>query len=286
MVVMGCDKLSPGCTHCWSLDMTKRYHNDGYVVNGEWTGKVTTHLDRLEAACKGKKPKVISLWNDLFHENVSFEELIDISQEIWDAGRTKGHKFLILTKRPERAAEFFRRFPYSGYPNNPYFYLGTTVESQDYEHRIAELLKVPGKRFLSLEPLLGPVNIWKYHAFKPGDPAYGWERQCSVITADRMRHCGGYPEHHGEGIDWVIVGPETGPKRRFCDPEWIRSIVEQCTAAGVPVWVKAMPIPHTSLKKTAPWDRTQDRISHDMNYWPEYARRRELPWTQPKSSPT
>lgn len=274
MVVQGCEKVSPGCSNCWSLDMTKHYHNDdGYVENGEWTGKVTTHLDRLEAVCRGKKPKVISIWNDLFHKDAPFDFLVDAwSHMCW----AKQHTFLVLTKRPERAALLVPAWKMSDFPH---IWTGTTAETQPYaDLRIPELLKVPGKKFLSLEPLLGLVNIDQYLRC----PVCGYTPYDVGFHVDH-RLCKG----PGPGISWVICGPETGPKRRFCDPEWIRSIVEQCTAAGVPVWVKAMPVglqekPYTittvSGGREMRTERWFSRISHDMNEFPEWARRREVPW--------
>jgi len=249
MVVDGCTKVSLGCQNCWSLQMTKRRKpKDILSENGqEWSGFIRYNKDRLFQAVKGK-PKVISLWNDLYHEAVPDSVIVAVHDAM--AG-FMSHKFMVLTKRPARMADIWRRFCVAVWGN---VWNGTTCENQEMaDLRIPQLLQVPGHKWVSIEPILGPVDIWK-SAYQPG-----WSSE----------------KTDGKGITWFVVGPETGPKRRECDPAWIKSVVDQCTAAGVPVWVKAFPVPAWANIKTG---ESKDRISHDMNEWPVWARRRELPW--------
>ena len=204
-VIEGCTPVSEGCVHCWAKAMAHRFKRD--------FSKITVHLDRLERVAKGKKRKVISLWNDVYHEDVSFQQHMAIFEVIQ---QNQQHTFLILTKRPSRMVipvdTFYpSRTPYLDYPANTW--IGTTVENQEQDKRISKLFKCRTvNRFLSLEPLLGPVDL------------------------------------DGCLPSWVIVGCETGPYRRPCDPEWIRSIVQQCRAADVPCFVKAVNIEGKVLK--------------------------------------
>jgi protein gp37 len=130
-------------------------------------------------------------------------------------------------------------------------WLGVSVETEKYLHRINILLDIPAAiRFVSLEPLLGPINL---HHVPLESPFY----------YDALSKKGGIAYHKNIGLDWVILGPETGSARRPCKPEWIESIIEQCDEAGVPVFVKALPM--------------GKRISHDPAEWPEHLRRQEYP---------
>jgi len=163
-----------------------------------------------------------------------------MAQDIID--RAKGAEFDRLHKAAERTD------PREPLPN---LWLGVSVESEKYLPRINHLLCVPAAvRLVSLEPLLGPINL---HRVPLESPFY----------YDALSRKGGIAYHEGIGLNWVIIGPETGPHRRPCKPEWIKSIIEQCDAAQVPVFVKAFPL--------------GKKISHDPAEWPEWARRREYP---------
>lgn len=253
--VAGCTVISPGCTNCYAMRMAARInkmtpgsHYEGLtkIVNGNpvWTGKIAKSPDHIfTAPLKWKKPSLVFVnsMSDLFHDDVE-DDWID--QVFAVMVLTEPSVFQILTKRPDRAQKWFETSPnpkelpsrsdaiaetirsdYSApTPTGigiappfqwplPNVWLGVSVESSDYLYRIDELRQIPAAvRFLSLEPLLGPLeNI--------------------DLTA----------------IHWVIVGGESGPGKRPVDLAWLRSIRDQCMAAGVPLFVKQIdkriPIP-------------------------------------------
>jgi protein gp37 len=148
---------------------------------------------------KWEEPKLIFTcsWSDWF-----IEEADPWRDEAWDIIRkTPWHTYQLLTKRPER---FFENLPKdwdSGWPN---VWLGVSIENEDYLYRRHLLCALPAKlRFLSLEPLLGPLNLGPLR-----------------------------------NIDWVITGGESGPNARPMDPDWVRDIRDQCVDAGVPFFHK------------------------------------------------
>ncbi len=151
----------------------------------------------------------------------------------------------------------------------PNVWLGVSCENQEWaDKRIPELLKIPAAvRWLSLEPLLGPIDFWnekyiecpqcKKTALAGLDP-----RRPLGMGPTACFHCGSPRNIKGQ-IDWVVVGCESGPGRRPCKLEWVRSIVDQCTAARVPVFVKQIEI--------------NGEVEHDVNKFPTWAQRRETP---------
>lgn len=219
-VIEGCTPVSAGCENCWAKGMAHQYKRD--------FSRVSVHLDRLERVVKGKPGKVISLWNDWCHEEVSTNEHNKILRII-DANPQ--HIFLGLTKRPAfilpPTEPFLNHLPLSFPPN---LWLGTTAENQEWaDKRIPELLKCgSSKLFLSLEPLLGPIDIY--------DNDWLWIKDPNANV-----------------VSWIIVGCETGPKRRPCDPEWIRSVVRQCHCAEVACWVKAINIDGKVIRHWKDW---------------------------------
>ena len=150
-LVSGCTKISESCDNCWALGMEARY--------GEPT-EVVFHEERLKRFTK-KKPTVFAIWNDLFHEKVTDQEIFYALGVMCIQGA--GHLYLILTKRPERARLCFDKLS-EIYPDGEILknlWLGTTVENQrTADERIPLLLQTPAsKRFLSVEPMLGEVNL-------------------------------------------------------------------------------------------------------------------------------
>ncbi len=195
--VTGCTKVSPGCAHCYAERMARRLHAMGQP-NYRNGFRVTIHEHALELPLGWKKPQTIFVnsMSDLFHEDVP----LDFIQQVFDVmGRADWHLFQILTKRSARLAEFARQLHW---PEN--VWMGVTVENDDYLGRIDNLRPVPAAvRFLSLEPLLGPM---------PG----------LDLT----------------GIDWVIVGGESGPGARPLAEAWALNLRHQCRSAGVPFFFK------------------------------------------------
>jgi protein gp37 len=193
----GCNKVSPGCKHCYAERMAKRLHAMGQpnYVNGF---KLTLHPQALEIPLSWKKPQVIFVnsMSDLFHKDVP----IDFIQQVFDVmRRADWHTFQVLTKRAERLQEIDAQIDW---PAN--VWMGVSVETQDYTFRIDHLRQTHAKtKFLSLEPLLGPL-----------------------------------PKLNLEGINWAIVGGESGPGARPMAEEWVIDIRDQCKAKRVPFFFK------------------------------------------------
>jgi protein gp37 len=145
----GCNKVSPGCKHCYAETITKRFHAN--FPNGF---KFTLHPERLGEPLKWRKPSrvFVNSMSDLFHEQMPINFLVRIFEVMKKADH---HIFQILTKRHERLAELA---PLLSWPDN--VWMGVSVENQKYAHRIDHLRRVPAKvRFLSCEPLLGPLEL-------------------------------------------------------------------------------------------------------------------------------
>jgi len=195
--VSGCTKISPGCAHCYAERMAKRLQAMGqYRYRNGFA--VTLHPEAIDEPFSWKKPRVVFVnsMSDLFHEEVPVDFIRRIFDVINDCPQ---HTFQILTKRSLRLAELAPLLPWS---NN--LWMGVTVENNDCLFRIDHLRHVGASiRFLSLEPLLGPLD-------------------------DLML----------EGIDWVIVGGESGPGARPMKKEWVLSIQSKCQRANVPFFFK------------------------------------------------
>lgn len=166
--------------------------------------------------------------------------------------------WLVLTKRPENVMRMLSGFRLDIPPN---VWLGTSVEDQPRaDERIPHLLRCPAAvRFLSCEPLLGPVDL--------RNPFYGLFPEATP-TLDLHDLPGGEPDEptadRSRGIHWVIVGGESGHGARPCDPRWVGAIVEQCRAAGVPAFVKQM-----GANVVTPNDRVEDQFNDGRRGWPD-----------------
>jgi len=195
--VTGCTKVSQGCKRCYAERMAKRLTAMGSerYRNGF---KVTLHPDLLDVPRRWRQPRVVFVnsMSDLFHEEIPLEYIRRVFATMRDCPQ---HTFQVLTKRSERLAEVAAQLPW---PRN--VWMGVSVEDARVISRIDDLHTVPAAvRFLSLEPLIGPLN-----------------------------------ELPLEGIHWVIVGGESGPRARLMRKEWVDSIYRQCRAAGVPFFFK------------------------------------------------
>ncbi len=195
--VTGCQKISPGCKNCYAERMAKRLRSMGQprYANGF---QVTLQEDLVELPLRWKSSRIIFVnsMSDLFHKDVPLEFIQSCFETM---NRASWHQFQVLTKRPERLLEL------SGQLNiSENIWLGTSVESQEYVHRVRTLGEVKANiRFLSVEPLLGPISRLPL-----------------------------------SNIEWVIVGGESGPGARPMVPEWVRAIRDRCVRYEVPFFFK------------------------------------------------
>ena len=173
----GCTKFSPGCKHCYAERMAIRLQAMGQpnYINGF---KLTMHENALEKPLEWKKPQVIFVnsMSDLFHKDVPFEFI----QKVFDVmKRAHWHQFQVLTKRAERVAELN---PYLEWADN--IWIGVSVENEKYKFRIDCLRETGAKiKFLSLEPLIGPLGKLEPQKHKLGDCRRRiWSRRKANIT--------------------------------------------------------------------------------------------------------
>lgn len=251
---MGCRKRSPGCDNCYMFREQVHYGNDPTVVR---KAKTTFY-----APLKWDKPARVFTcsWSDWF-----IREADAWRGEAWDIIRRTPHlTYQILTKRTERIAQCLPPDWGNGYPN---VQLIASVENQEYaDRRIPELLRIPSAvRGLSMEPLLGPVDLMYPTALYPNGPKY--------CCSGDMCGCRGLPVDPPliHGIDWVIIGGESGPGARLMQLQWVRDIIAQCRAAGVAVFVKQLGSVWAKANKA------KHPKGGDWDEWPADVRVREWP---------
>jgi len=194
--VTGCTKISPGCQHCYAERMSLRLKAMGQP-NYAGGFRPTIHPNMVELPLRLKKPQMIFVnsMSDLFHEKVPAEFIRQIFEVM---NRAYWHRFQILTKRAERMLELSAELPWASH-----IWMGVSVEDQAHHFRVDSLRAIPAHvRFLSLEPLLGPVQF------------------------------------NLNGIDWVIVGGESGPRARPTEKSWVTEIRDQCNRLGIPFFFK------------------------------------------------
>ena len=195
--VTGCTKISEGCKHCYAERLALRLKAMGNHVYRRGF-RVTRHPHLLRIPLSWKKPQIVFVcsMSDLLHDDVPDAFIAKVFETMASAAR---HQFQVLTKRADRLAVLGPCLPW---PDN--VWMGVTVENGQYLSRIDRLRETPAKvKFLSLEPLLGPL-----------------------------------PDLDLRGIDWAIVGGESGPGARPMEPEWVRSIRSRCLGAEVPFFFK------------------------------------------------
>ena len=319
--VSGCTRVSAGCDNCYAVKMTKRLEamgQDKYsrLVNigkGHFNGVVRCHEDALTIPLKARKPRrwFVNSMSDLFHKEVPFEFIDKVFAVM---ALCPHHTFQVLTKRPERMAEYFHYRPGMeraatiaevameignirwrvggrimfgfeedrrvvddpGWPL-PNVWLGTSVEDQaTADERIPHLLRCPAAvRFLSCEPLLGPVDF-RHASLSSADIEAGvWRHVLTGQLFDEecnpLECLGG---DRSKGIHWVIVGGESGPGARPMKLEWALNIVRQCKGADVPVFVKQLgACPTFSGQRFYP----KSKKGGDIDNWPQELRVREFP---------
>lgn len=216
--VTGCSPISEGCENCYARRMANRLRGRfGYPKDKPF--KVTIHNDdKFNRPFKWRKHRQVFVCSmgDIFHIEVPFHIQLNIWKTIEVCSH---HRFLILTKRPERMKYFFDMLYRSGTIKPPHnLWLGVTAENQKRaDERIPILLQIPAAvRFVSIEPMLEEINLLTLREDLP-PPAHFF-----------------YLDH----LDWVIAGPETGPGARECKPEWIRNLYEECWELNVPFFDK------------------------------------------------
>jgi len=218
----GCTPVSPGCENCYARGFAPAAHPEALEIPLKWRKRRRIFVDSM---------------GDLFHEQIP-DEFID---RVFAAmALCPHHMFLVLTKREKRMYDWYdpphdNREEAVGHQacvmSNgrdsglldwplPNVWLGVTVEDVDYARRIGYLAQTPAAlRFVSLEPLLGPVDI--------------------------------SPELRSDSIHWVIVGGESGPHARPMYPDWVRSLRDQCAEAHVPFFLKQL----TERGRKIPFDQ-------------------------------
>jgi len=205
--VTGCTPIAEGCKNCYAKRMANRLRGRfGYPADDPF--RVTLHPDKLNEPLKWKKPRKIFVCSmgDLFHEDVPDEFIKRVFCTMFNA---KQHQFVILTKRPDGLIKFWRETCAIGHNKIDNLLLGFSASTQkEFDEglwHMAPLAAAGWKVIVSLEPLLGPIDISK-----------------------------------AKGLALVIVGGESGPGARPCNIEHVRSIVQQCKVAGVPCFVKQL----------------------------------------------
>lgn len=212
-------------------------------------GEYYDHIYTLnpKAPMRATEPAVWSVWSDLFHKSVPTALIVSVLEII---AHCKQHRFIIRTKKTERiqsvlygkAGDYFL----GGGDYIPNVILMAVVEDQaDADKSIPVLLQNDHfKLALSIEPMLGPIDL-----LQSMDVAINKE----IPTVDGI----------GRWLSWVVIGCESGPKRRSMDIEWARDMVRQCKAAGIPVFVRQLDI--------------NGKVSKKMEEWPEDMRIRQIP---------
>lgn len=233
--ITGCKVVSPGCTNCYAMRLAGgrlRNHpsraglTDHSKAGAVWNGQVRFNADWLDQPMRWKRPRrvFVCAHGDLFYEAVP-DAWIDRVFEVM--AQSRNHVFQVLTKRADRMRDYvLARLGGEPLPN---IWLGVSVEDQARANeRIPALVQTPAAvRWLSAEPLLGPVDLNRVWATKSG--AYCWD--CLRTHFD--------PSAAGCGpIDWVVAGGESGPGSRSMLPAWPRALRDQCARAGVPFFFK------------------------------------------------
>lgn len=263
--VKGCTRISPGCMNCYAERQAARFAAPGRPFHlfadpersgSKWTGKVEIVEKHLADPLKWKAPRriFVNSMSDLFHENLSFDQI----DRVWEVMlAAPQHTYQVLTKRAARMHDYLNGHTVGGkahYGTPPdWIWCGVSVEDQSAaDQRITFLLDTPtAVRFLSCEPLLG------------------------VIRLRQVEQGAHYIRHGAPGIDWVIIGGESGPGARPCAIAWIEELVQDCQWAGVPVFLKQF----GAFPRGVDGNRISlhHRKGGDPAEWPLHLRIREFP---------
>jgi len=211
--VTGCTKVSAGCDHCYAERLARIRLRTAYLARRPIIDSESNRIDpfavrlwpeRLDQPLRWQDHRMVFVnsMSDLFHHDIPESFVLQVFDVMLKAD---WHIYQVLTKRPSRAARFWKRYherlERSEVP--PHIWIGTSVENGDVSYRIRHLQLVPASvRFLSCEPLLGPIAL------------------------------------DVDGIHWVIVGGESGPGHRVMSLTWARDIRDQCRRAQIPFFFK------------------------------------------------
>lgn len=292
-MVQGCSPISQACEHCWAaresamreqnpnpkisdrhrgLTSYPKYAGD-YVGPPRFNGTVRVNEEALQLPMRTRKPAVWSIWTDLFHEDVPFEF---VTKAFCVMDYCRHHTFLICTKRPHRLDEFATEvdigMPYMADEDDPTgreggweswplpnVIIGTTAENSDTAfERVPYLVRTPAaRRFISMEPLMGPVDFGDFiieTVWVQGDDG---EALKDIGPAENAIH-------------WITAGGESGPGARPSNPRWVRSVRDQCAEWGIPF----------HFKQWGEWAQSKDHPDHvgrrdmqDVGCFQEYATR-------------
>lgn len=224
--IVGCTKCSPGCLNCYAERMAKRQVAMGCARGGDntatweaystainpkigkWSNDIRLRPDQLDKPLNWKEPRRIFVcsMSDLFHPKVPFGFIDKVYKVMREA---KHHTFQVLTKRPKVLYEYCEQRGRGTWPKN--VHIGVSISNQaEANEKIPILLQIPAAvRWLSVEPLLSKIDLTPW------------------LNLDSSSL-----------ISWVVVGGESGPGSRQMHPNWVRSIRDQCVAAGVPFFFK------------------------------------------------
>jgi protein gp37 len=243
--VTGCTKISAGCDNCYAETIAERFRGTAAFPHGF---DVRVRSDKVNAPLKWRKPTrvFVNSMSDLFHADVDQEWIAEIFAVMAAARR---HTFQLLTKRHARMRHllndpaFVHKIRHRAQGKGldipdftwplPNLWLGVSVENQQWaDIRIPALLDTPAAiRFLSCEPLLGPVKL----------PLFEEHDDCTCAGGGEFpheSHCGLTPGPAWGDLHWVITGGESGRKARPMAPQWATSLRDQCAAAGIPFFHK------------------------------------------------
>lgn len=260
---VGCTKVSPACDNCYAEDWAKRFGdvewgNAPRRRTGEknWNKPRKWNRDADAWEAENGRPRFVFCASlaDVFDNQVPDDWRDDLWKLIKECDRLI---WLLLTKRPQNIRKMLPADWGPGYPN---VWLGTTVENQEIANRnVPELLSIPAaKRFLSIEPILGPVDLSNMKVWLDDDPA--WLNALSggaLIEGKAIDKL----QHYSNRVHWVISGGESGKNARPAHPDWYRSLRDQCQEAGVPF----------HFKQWGEWKFWFDRDAADPDWRRDYA---------------
>lgn len=279
--ITGCAPISEGCANCYAKREAEGRLRGKHGYPQDEPFRVVFHADKLEQPLKWSRPRKIFVCSmgDLFHEDVPDMSIVNVFAVMAEA---RQHKFLVLTKRPERMSEIISHPTIANdvwvktsrglgsesavWPL-PNVWLGVTAENQlRADERIPVLLQIPAaKRFVSVEPMLGPVDISPWDkcnacgklrsSFDPdGVMGKPWNSMFCHMHYDPESSCEG--SYAKSALDWVICGGETGANARPLHPDWVRGLRDQCREAQVPFFFKSW----------GEWVSTYDRDIDDPDW--------------------